>query len=98
MLRRELRSVVRRALVTCEDEIAVEDLPPAVRTGAPPFGPGPEGGVGPLPPDTLELRALERWAIRRAGGMCGGNMTEVASRLGIGRTTLYRKLEAYGLR
>jgi len=29
---------------------------------------------------------------------CDGNMTEASAMLGIGRTTLYRKLDAYGLR
>jgi DNA-binding NtrC family response regulator len=46
----------------------------------------------------LELEALERWAVKRALEDKGGRLTEVARALGIGRTTLYRKLEKYGLR
>ncbi len=35
--------------------------------------------------------------IRTAISHYGGRMTEVAKRLGIGRSTLYRKLKDYGL-
>ena len=34
--------------------------------------------------------------IRRVLGECGGNMNEAAKRLGVGRSTLYRKLRAQG--
>jgi two-component system response regulator HydG len=94
----ELRAVVRRALVTCEGEIDIQHLPSRVRRAMPGPAPLSDDEPGPFPPDTLELRAVERWAIRRALAACGGNMTEAAARLGIGRTTLYRKLAAYGLR
>lgn len=48
------------------------------------------------PPMTLE--ELERWAIEVAMDRTGGNVTAVTRELGIGRTTLYRKLKQYGLR
>ncbi len=96
---RELENAVARALVTCGREIDASDLPRRVTRG----GEGPdrlpppeEGGEGP--PDTLSLEELERWAVERAVEVSGGNLTEAARRLGIGRTTLYRKLGAYGLR
>jgi two-component system NtrC family response regulator len=95
---RELRQAVTRALATCQEEIGVADLPADIRRGTPSAGSPPGDGPGPLPPDTLELRTLERWAIRRALVVCEGNLTEAAARLGMGRTTLYRKLGAYGLR
>ncbi|MDX5594690.1 sigma-54 dependent transcriptional regulator [Pseudovibrio sp. SPO723] len=44
---------------------------------------------------TLEDAELE--LIRLAISHYGGRMTEVAKRLGIGRSTLYRKLKEYGL-
>jgi DNA-binding NtrC family response regulator len=46
----------------------------------------------------LSLEAVERWAVKRALRDKNGRLTEAAKALGIGRTTLYRKLEKYGLR
>jgi len=46
----------------------------------------------------LSLEAVERWAVIRALRDKNGRLTEAAKALGIGRTTLYRKLEKYGLR
>lgn len=46
----------------------------------------------------LDLEAVERWAVKRALRDKNGRLTEAAKALGIGRTTLYRKLEKYGLR
>jgi len=43
------------------------------------------------------LADLEADVIRFAIGHCRGRMSEVARRLGIGRSTLYRKLESLGL-
>ncbi len=50
------------------------------------------------PYEIVELTELERRAIVRALEITRGNITEAAQRLGIGRTTLYRKMEKYGLR
>jgi len=43
------------------------------------------------------LRALEARHIARLMAELAGNKPEVAKRLGIGLTTLYRKLQEYGL-
>ena len=43
------------------------------------------------------LEAIEADMIRLALGRYRGHMTEVAKRLGIGRSTLYRKMQEYGL-
>ncbi len=45
----------------------------------------------------LPLDEVERRAIVRALKVTGGNMSDAAQRLGIGRNTLYRKLEKYNL-
>jgi DNA-binding NtrC family response regulator len=62
------------------------------------------GGAGtlgiPAVTDTGEIRALEDIEadmIRLALGRYRGHMTEVAKRLKIGRSTLYRKMQEYGL-
>ena len=40
---------------------------------------------------------LEEEVIRFAIGHYGGRLSEVARRLGIGRSTLYRKMKDYGI-
>jgi two-component system, NtrC family, response regulator HydG len=47
--------------------------------------------------EMLTLEEMERHAIVRAIQKYQGNMSKVAKELGVGRTTLYRKLEKYGL-
>ncbi len=54
----------------------------------------------PLLADNGEMRKLnelEAAAIRFALTHYRGQMSEIARRLGIGRSTLYRKLKEYGL-
>jgi len=52
-------------------------------------------------PEDLTLVTLleerERQAIRTALGRCGGDLSPTAKVLGIGRTTLWRKMKRYGL-
>ncbi len=64
--------------------------------------PGERGGALGIPAVTDEgdirpLEAIEADMIRLALGRYRGHMTEVAKRLGIGRSTLYRKMQEYGL-
>ena len=47
--------------------------------------------------DIRPLNEIEADMIRLALGRYRGHMTEVAKRLGIGRSTLYRKMQEYGL-
>lgn len=47
--------------------------------------------------DVRPLEAIEADMIRLALGKYKGHMTEVAKRLNIGRSTLYRKMQEYGL-
>ncbi len=76
-------------------------------TGWSPAAGGLAAGSGPTPFGFLrsldteghvrDLAAIEEEMIRVAIEHYGGRMTEVARRLGIGRSTLYRKLKEYGL-
>lgn len=110
---RELQNAIRRALVTSDGRIALRDLSRRVRAGrggtiavasASPSGSFGSAGSrdsvaqGPGRTAILELETLERDAIQRALTITDGNLTEAAQRLGIGRTTLYRKLDRYKLR
>ncbi len=49
------------------------------------------------PEGVLTLASMERQAILDALAQFGGNRSRVSKELGIGRTTLYRKLREYGI-
>ncbi len=87
---RELENLMERAVALCAgDEIGVDDLPPQVRErrGADSLGGALARG--------LTLAELEREYIERVLVAEGGNKTRAATRLGLDRKTLYRKLEEY---
>jgi len=80
---RELRNVLERAVILAEDQLT-EDLLPFDLLHP----------VADQAPDGLfDLAALEKQTIRRALAFTKGNKAEAARLLGIGLTTLYRKLE-----
>ncbi|WP_026155473.1 helix-turn-helix domain-containing protein [Paracoccus sp. N5] len=82
---RELRNLIEALSATSFSRlIDVADLPQAIAQGP-----------GKARDDTLRDR--ERAEILDALAQCGGNMTETARRLGISRSTLYLKLEQYGV-
>ena len=101
---RQLQNALFRAAVLCEGAALTRaDFPQIAASSARPYGPlaaGPgAGGVTLFRPDG-NLRALdeiEADVIRLAIGHYRGRMTEVARRLGIGRSTLYRKLSELGI-
>jgi DNA-binding NtrC family response regulator len=76
-------------------------MPLILDPGASLAGPNPPAGatLPLLDPggDVLPLEAIEAAAIRFAIGHYRGQMSEVARKLRIGRSTLYRKLEQLGL-
>ncbi len=99
---RELENVIHRTLLVSSGlELTFEDLPSgiggesAVASGE--TTPAVEAPA-PVGSGTLNLEELEREAIIRAMENNKGNLSDVARQLGIGRSTLYRKLEQYGLR
>ncbi len=47
--------------------------------------------------DELHLEAVEKRAIKKAIAKHGGNLSKAALELGLGRTTLYRKMAKHGL-
>jgi DNA-binding NtrC family response regulator len=94
----------RLSLVRDGDDVPGRDAPlgasPGDR-GRPPGVAGIEavGAAGPVgAEDILPLAEVEKRAIARALEITDGNISETARRLGVGRTTLYRKVEEYGLR
>ncbi|WP_375382398.1 sigma-54-dependent transcriptional regulator [uncultured Sphingomonas sp.] len=104
---RQLQNALFRAAVLCEEAALTRgDFPQIAALGqqrlAPPRVPltmATSGGVTLFRADG-NLRALdeiEADVIRLAIGHYRGRMTEVARRLGIGRSTLYRKLGELGI-
>ena len=102
---RQLQAVLFRAAVFCDgDALTSEDFPQLSNLlggdGHPASQPNQEGvGVMLYAPDgnLRPLEDIEADVIRLAIGHYRGRMTEVARRLGIGRSTLYRKLSDLGI-
>ena len=92
---RELIHVIQRSAVLAGGEVIdVPNLPEPVRDERARSEPEPdEGGV------TLReaVAALEKRLILRALARAGGNRSEAARQLGIGRPQLYAKMEEYGI-
>ena len=87
---RELENALERAAALAEPgAIEARHLPDAIR--------GRSGWA-----DQVErvpaLHEAESEAIVRAGWACQGNLTKMAEMLGIGRTTLWRKMKSVGMR
>lgn len=88
---RELRNVIERSLIVCESErLDVADLPLDIQNTH--YEQSDE-----TTPGSFELSAMERRYIARVLEYTKGNKTEAARLLKIGLTTLYRKIEEYGI-
>ncbi|GFE72795.1 sigma-54-dependent Fis family transcriptional regulator [Novosphingobium sp. TCA1] len=103
---RQLQAVLFRAAVFCDgDALTSEDFPQLLNI----LGTGPASVAGnPMQESSgvmlytadgnlRPLDEIEADVIRLAIGLYRGRMTEVARRLGIGRSTLYRKLGELGI-
>lgn len=88
---RELRNVIECSLIVCESErLDVADLPLDIQNTH--YEQSDE-----TTPGSFELSAMERRHIARVLEYTKGNKTEAARLLKIGLTTLYRKIEEYGI-
>ena len=88
---RELRHIIERAVIMGEHEdIRPEDIM---------LGPTPAAGSETMLDNTegLTIEALEEKLIRAAMRKFDGNISKAASELGLTRTSLYRRLEKYGI-
>ena len=84
---RELEHAVERAaLLARGDVLGPEDL--ALR---------PRAGGAATALEELTLAEAERYLLQRALARAHGNVVEAARRLGLSRSALYRRLQAYGL-
>jgi two-component system, NtrC family, response regulator HydG len=83
---RELQHAVERAIILCsQPRLAIKDFQ---LNGS---------SIESSGNKSLNLADVEKDAIQLALKKCGGNLTKAAEELGIGRTTLYRKMEEYGI-
>ena len=86
---RELENCIQRAMALGSGpEIQVKDLPSSLLYNM-------HGAIEGKQVSTL--RELEREAIRQALEISGGDRVRAAKLLGIGKTTVYRKIKEYGL-
>ena len=86
---RELKNVIERAVILTEG--------PELRADTLPYNFGDADGAPPGSDASFKLTALEKTHIRKVLAYTGGNKTRSAELLGIGLTTLYRKMEEYGI-
>jgi two-component system response regulator HydG len=91
---RELRNCIERAVtLTRTDLVDLEDLPQKVRD----YKAAHLVVVGDDPSEIVSLEELERRYILKVVDACKGNKSKAARALGIGRKTLYRRLESFGV-
>jgi DNA-binding NtrC family response regulator len=87
---RELRNCIESAVVMAASKlISLDDLPPGVRKSA-------DESVVRIPIGS-SISDAERILIRDTLAAQGGNKSRTAEILGIGRKTLYQKIQDYGL-
>ncbi len=100
---RQLENIIEHAVALCEGEhIVLDDLPDYLvkSHGGPVLYALPKGEVAVAentPNSLMTLAELEKNYIRKALDICQKNHTEAARRLGISRSTLWRKLKEHGL-
>ena len=91
---RELQNAMERAVALAQyDQVTVDDLPEKIRA----YRPSHVLIAADDPSELVPLEEAERRYILRVVETVGGNKTLAARVLGIGRKTLYRKLQQYGM-
>ena len=83
---RELKNVMERSAIVCDEEVTVQDLPIDLQCA----GMDEEQGK-----EEFELAVIEQKHITKVLQYTRGNKREAARLLKIGLATLYRKIEAY---
>jgi len=93
---RELRAAIEHAVALCRgDRITVRDLPRSLRAGG--SGSTASEPRRPLPQNDLTVKEAEKQLIVRALKDAEGSRTQAATKLGMSRRTLHRKLHQYHL-
>ena len=87
---RELRNVIERSLIICDRQLTRQDLPIDMQNQA-------TEQASCKNYSEFELAAMEKHHITKVLQYTKGNKTEASRLLKIGLTTLYRKIEEYGI-
>lgn len=87
---RELRNVMERGAIICESELTLEDLPIELQNFI-----TRKNNEKEL--SGFELAAMEKNHIKKVLQHTRGNKTEASRLMKIGLTTLYRKIDEYGI-
>ncbi|WP_345211763.1 sigma-54 dependent transcriptional regulator [Mucilaginibacter gynuensis] len=82
---RELKNVIERVVIMADNNLITASLLPY------------EFHTEPTNSNAFDLQSVEKHHIQKVLHHTRGNKTETARLLGIGLTTLYRKLEEYGI-
>lgn len=91
---RELQSVIERAIILADDHIiGVQNLPEAISAQARKFDATDSLFQLQSANDLLPFELFKKSIIKKAFELCDRNISEVAQRLNISRTTVYRLLE-----
>ena len=89
---RELENCIESAVAMARgDTLGVEDLPESLIDNVRPAAARPPAGG-------LSLKAYEKHAIEEALAVCGADIPRAARMLGVGKSTLYRKMQQHGIR
>jgi len=90
---RELENCVERAIALAQHDLVLpDDLPEKIRA----YRRSHVLVASDDPAELVPLEEVERRYILRVMEVVGGNKSQAAQVLGLGRKTLYRKLETYG--
>ena len=92
---RQLENALQQAVLVCQDgTLSRKHLPAAIQDGLLPDSLAVQGPHESL---VVNREAQERTAIQQALASEGFSRSRAASRLGVSRVTLYRKMKKYGL-
>ena len=87
---RELRNVIERSMIVCDKQLTLQDLPIEIQNTR-------QEDYSGKNYSEFELAAMEKRHIAKVLQHTKGNKTEASRLLKIGLTTLYRKIEEYGI-
>lgn len=89
---RELRNVIERSMIVCDKQLTLQDLPLDIQNSRLENTSGEGNNYS-----EFEMAAMEKRHIAKVLQYTKGNKTEASRLLKIGLTTLYRKMEEYGI-